>query len=80
MSKKLDEVLKDIDKIDNELIKTLAKRMDAIKDLEVLDENKREEVLKKVTGKAEDLKLSKDFIKDLFAKIHDHAVELKKKV
>jgi chorismate mutase len=89
MSKTLDDLRKEIDELDHELIKTLSKRMDAIKQvgllkagqgLDVLDEKRREEVLKKVADKAENLKISKDFVRDLFTKIHDHAVELQKKV
>jgi chorismate mutase len=89
MNKTLEDLRREIDEIDHDLLKTLAKRMSAVKlvgeiknlqGLDIVDEKRREELLQKVSDKAEALTLSKDFIKELFTKIHDHSVELQKKV
>ena len=89
MNKTLEDLRKEIDAIDHDLLKTLAKRMDAVKQvgalkqvqgLDIVDEKRRDELLQKVADKAETLTLSKDFIKDLYSRIHDHAVELQKKI
>ena len=86
--KTLEALRKEIDEIDHELLSILAKRVDAVKrvgefkniqGLPVLDEKRREEILTVIKEKAKGFHLSEKFIEELFAKIHDHAVELQKK-
>ncbi len=89
MNKTLEELRKEIDSLDHELLDILAKRMSAVKEvgdiknsngLPVLDEKRRQEVLETIGEKAKSLHLSEGFIKKLFEAIHDHAVEIQKKV
>jgi chorismate mutase len=87
-NKSLEELRKEIDAIDSDILHILAKRMAAIeevgklknaKGLPILDEKRREELLESLAQKAKELKVSKKFVKQLFTLIHDHAVELQKK-
>jgi len=89
MNKTLDELREEIDSLDHELLQILAKRMSAVKEigdlknvqgLPVIDEKRYEEVVKAITEKAKSFHLSEDFIKKLFEAIHEHAVEIQKKV
>jgi chorismate mutase-like protein len=86
--KSLNELRKEIDEIDLELLKILAKRVDAVKQIgqvkdvqgiPIVDETRREKLLKAVKEKAKALGISEDFVGKLFEIIHDHAVELQKK-
>jgi chorismate mutase len=88
MNKTLEELRKEIDSLDHELVEVLAKRMTAVKKvgelkdmqgLPIMDEKRRQELLEKVGSKAEALAISKSFIEKLFSIIHDHAVEVQKK-
>ena len=88
LMKTLEELRKEIDEIDHELLQILTKRLNAVKQvvelkniagITVLDEKRREELLKSIKEKAKDLNLSEDFVEKLFETIHDHSVELQKK-
>lgn len=88
LMKTLEELRKEIDEIDHELLQILTKRLNAVKQvgelkniegIPVLDEKRREELLKSIKEKAKDLNLSEDFVEKLFETIHDHSVELQKK-
>lgn len=84
----LDDLRKEIDALDHELLHVLAKRVEAVKkvgalkdmhNIPVVDEKRRSELLENVKQKAKGLGISEHFIEELFTKIHDHAVELQKK-
>ena len=87
--KKIEELRKEIDNLDHELLNTLVKRMTIVKQIgelkdihgiPVIDEKRRAELLQKISEKARDFNLSADFIKKIFTEIHDHAVDLQKKI
>ncbi len=87
--KTLDELRKEIDDIDQEILKILVRRVDIVKqigelkneqNLPIVDEVRKEKVLESITERAKLFHLSEDFVKKLFQEIHDHAVELQKKV
>lgn len=89
MNKTLDELRKEIDEIDHQIVEILAKRISVVRqvgelknsqNIPVLDEKRRGELLDTVGEKAKSLNVSKEFVKKLFAAIHDHAVELQKKI
>lgn len=87
--KKIEDLRKEIDNLDHELLNTLVKRMTIVKQigelkdsygLPVVDEKRRAELLQIISEKAKSFNLSADFIKKIFTEIHDHAVDLQKKV
>lgn len=87
--KTLDELRKEIDEIDQEILKILVRRVDIVKqigelkneqNMPIVDEERKEKVLQSITERAKLFHLSEDFVKKLFQEIHDHAVELQKKV
>lgn len=88
MEKTLEDLRKEIDEIDHEILKILVKRVDVVKqigelkneqNMPVLDEERKEKVLESITERAKIFHLSEEFVKKLFKEIHDHAVELQKK-
>jgi len=87
--KTLEELRKEIDDIDHELLQTLVRRIDVVKqigelknaeNMPIIDEKRREELLNSVAQRAKVFHLSEEFVKKLFQTIHDHAVEIQKKV
>ncbi len=88
MNKTLEDLRKEIDEIDHEILQILVKRVDVVKqigelkneqNIPVIDEQRREKLLQSITERAKVFHLSEDFVKKLFKEIHDHAVELQKK-
>jgi len=86
--KSLEELRKEIDDLDHELLQILAKRMSTVKEvgdiknvqgLPIIDDKRRQALLDIVGKKAESLHLSKQFVEKLFNAIHDHAVEVQKR-
>ena len=86
--KTLEELRKEIDALDQEILNILEKRFTVVKQigaikksngLPVLDEKRWQEVLESKLIKARDLGLSENFIKKIYDIIHDHALELEKK-
>jgi chorismate mutase len=51
-----------------------------INNLPVIDEKRFEGLLQKIKEKAKGLHIEENFIEKLFKTIHDHAVEIQKKV
>ncbi|HSA83520.1 MAG TPA: chorismate mutase, partial [Patescibacteria group bacterium] len=49
-------------------------------ELPILDEKRREDLLQTVKKKAKVLELSEQFVEKLFQTIHDHAVEIQKRI
>lgn len=88
MDKTLEDLRKEIDEIDHEILQILVKRVDVVKqigelkneyNIPVVDEERKEKLLQSITQRAKVFHLSEDFVKKLFKEIHDHAVELQKK-
>lgn len=87
--KTLEELRKEIDAIDHELVELLAKRMHVVDEvgkvkkelqIEPLDTNRWQEVLESKLAMARELGLSEEFVKKIYDFIHEHALELEKKV
>lgn len=86
--KTLEELRKEIDALDHELLNILEKRFAVVKQigaikkehgLSFLDEERWKEVLESKLAKARNLGLSEDFIKKMYEFIHEHALEVEKK-
>ena len=82
---KLENLRKEIDKIDSEIIQLLAKRFKVVKQigvfkkenkLDVIDNRRFKKVLEKVANIAEKQGISKDFINDIYNIIHAYSCEL----
>lgn len=88
MDKKLEIWRKQINALDQDLIVSLAKRMNIVRKigklkkehgLAPLDEKRWQEVLESNTLKAQKLGLSKDVIKKMYRLIHKYSLEIEKK-
>ena len=88
MKKSLEDLRKEIDAIDHELLQILAKRMGAVKkvgelkkelNLPTASEERRKQVLEFYISQAQKLSLSENFVQKLYELIHDHALEIEKK-
>jgi len=88
MSKTIDELREEINEVDEQLVKILAKRMDIVKEigklkkennLSALDEKRWQEVLERALENAEKHTVSEDLIKKIYEKIHATALEIEKK-
>jgi chorismate mutase len=84
----LDELRKQIDEIDKNLIELLSKRMDIVKKIggikrelnkEIHDENRWQHILESVEKSAENFNIEKSFIKNVFEQIHEYAKKIQKK-
>ena len=78
-----------IDQIDDQLIELLAKRFEVVKQVGIykketdtpsLQPGRWQEVLDKRTRKAEELSLNSEFVVEVWNRIHEHALELEKKI
>ncbi len=83
--KLLEDWRKQIDKLDDELLDILAKRLDIVREIgkakkargiKLLDEKRWNEVLQSKFAKAHSLNLSKRFIQKLYDLIHKYSLEL----
>ncbi len=79
----LDNLRKEIDAVDNELISLLAKRMDIVEkigkykkenNIPPMDNNRWQSIVQSLLHKAEKLNLSKELVKDIYDQIHKHAL------
>ena len=86
--KSLEELRKQLDALDEELLHILAKRVELSRKVGKLkkeygfplrDEKRMEALIAAKVAKAELLHMPKEFIKELYTLIHDHSVELQKK-
>ena len=84
---KLENLRKEIDVIDNEIVKLFAKRFKVVKQIGVLKkenkidivDNKRfQKVLEKVENLAGKNGISKKFIHEIYEQIHDYSCDLEK--
>lgn len=84
---KLENLRKEIDKIDSEIIQLLAKRFEIVKQIgvfkkenkiTVVDKERFQKVLEKVANIAEKQGISKDFIHEIYEKIHDYSCDLER--
>ena len=87
--KTLDELRQEIDLLDEKLLKIIAKRMDIVreignlkkeKNLEALDKNRWQSVLKKIKEAAKNNNLSEEFVEKLYHEIHQAALKLQGKI
>ena len=83
----LDDLRKDIDQLDEQIVELLAKRIVVVKkigdfkkqnNLPVLDKNRFAKVLEKVEKTAIQQGLSPDFVKELYEVIHKYSCEVEK--
>lgn len=88
MDKKLENLRKQIDVIDKELLTSLAERTNIVrkigklkkaKGIVPLDEKRWQQVLEGKLGKAETMNLSKDFVKKIYNLIHVYSLEIERK-
>lgn len=87
MNKTLDDLRKEIDIIDDELLKVLVKRFDVVRKIgklkqeqhiPPLDEKRWQEVRHNITEKAKKLNLSEETISNIYEEIHNAALTLEK--
>lgn len=85
MNNKLDDWRKQIDAFDDELLHTLAKRINIVREIgkykkahniEPLDEKRWQEILESRLSKASILDLPEDFIQKIFDLIHEYSLEV----
>lgn len=84
---KLENLRKEIDKIDSEIVELLAKRFEIVKQIgvfkkenkiDVIDDRRFQQVLVKVENLAEKNGISKNFIHEIYEKIHDYSCDLER--
>lgn len=89
MHKTLEDLRREIDEIDQEILSILVRRAGVVKqigklknehNMPIIDDERKEKLLESIAQRAKILHLSEEFVKKLFKEIHDHAVELQKKV
>lgn len=89
MANQLENLRKEIDKIDERILELLGKRNKIAKKIgeikkennkSILDKKRWGDLLEKNLIKAEKLGLSKTFIKDLFKLIHQNSLKLQKDI
>lgn len=87
MSRTLDELRKEIDAIDSEIVSLLAKRMDVVRHVgeikklegsEVLVPDRWRKVLESKIEQAKKHGMSEEFIKDLYNLIHEYSLKVQK--
>lgn len=87
MNNKLDNLRKQIDIVDEELLILLAKRTMLVRkiskfkkshNIPILDKDRRSEVLNTQLSKGEGLGLSKDLIKKLYSLVHKYSIKIQK--
>lgn len=85
--KKLADLRKKIDVLDNELLELISKRVDLVNDIgiikkqnkaKILDNQRRTEVLKKWLSHPVSKKISSKNIKTIYKTIHDISIEIEK--
>jgi chorismate mutase len=88
MKKTLEDLRKEIDAIDKELLHILSKRFAVVeeigklkkeKNIPALDENRWQEVLSTILEKARKTGLSKDFVTKIYEEIHQEALKIERK-
>ena len=84
---KLENLRKEIDVIDNEIVKLFAKRFEVVKQIgvfkkenkiDVVDDKRFQKVLEKVENLAGKNGISKKFIHEIYEQIHDYSCDLEK--
>lgn len=87
--KTIAELRVEIDLLDEELLKIIAKRMDIVreignlkkeKNLEALDKNRWQSVQKRIKEAAKNNNLSEEFVEKLYQEIHQAALKLQGKI
>lgn len=89
MKNNLDELRKEIDALDDQIISLLAQRIAVVKkvgatkkinNIAPLDEKRWQEVLNKLRTKAKTLNLSEDLVEKIYNSIHEFALKLEKNI
>jgi chorismate mutase len=89
MNKTLEELRIEINAVDDELVKILAKRLDIVREIgkfkkenniSPLDEKRWYEVLQRVLETAKKHNLSQNFIKKIYEEIHDVSLTIERKI
>lgn len=84
----LDNLRKQVDKVDEEILKLLGKRVEIVKKIgqlkkqqgkPVFDKKRWQQILESSLKKSEDLGLSKVFVKNILQKIHQYSLQIQKK-
>ena len=87
MKKNLEDLRKEIDAPDEELIMLLAKRFAIVREIgkvkkiqekQPLDEKRWQEVVAKITAKAKKQEVPEELIKKIYNEIHNAALDLQK--
>ena len=85
----LDDLRKEIDLIDSEIVNLIAKRIEIVKkvgqfkkenNIPVVDNSRFEKVLNKVGELAEKNNISKKFMQDIYNKIHEYMCSIEKDI
>jgi chorismate mutase len=85
MNKALDDLRKEIDAVDNELLAALAKRMNIVreigklkkeKNMKLLDEERWQKVVQQIVEKAKLMNIPKDHVKKIYEEIHKAALKI----
>ena len=89
MNKTLEELRKEIDEIDEELLNILSKRMDVVRAIgkvkkennrNPLDEKRWNDVLERIKSKSKNLSISEELVKKIYDEIHDAALKIEKEL
>ena len=87
--KTLNDLRKEIDLLDEELLKVIAKRMDIVreignlkkeKNLGVLDEERWQNVIQRIKDAAKNHNISQDLVEKIYEEIHRSAIKLQEKI
>ncbi len=87
--KNLDDLRKQIDELDENLLRILARRFEVVKkvgqnkkklNLPAFDEKRFSEVLKSKINKGKEIGLNKNLIKKVYKIIHDEALKIEKSI
>lgn len=89
MSKTIEDLRKEIDELDNEIVERLAKRIEVAKKIgelkkaqgvDALVQDRWQKVLESKVELGKQLGVSKDFIETIYNAIHDHSVKVQKEL
>lgn len=85
----LDKFRQEIDILDTNLLEILGKRFEKVREINIfkkthqippLDENRKQEIIEKLSKQAKSLDLSPEFILELFELIHAESIKIQSKI
>lgn len=89
MDKELNELRKEIDKIDNKIVELVAKRLSLVKEIaelknkkniEILDKNREAEIIKEKQKLAKKLNISPELVNEIFEEIIKNSIRIQEKI